>query len=173
MSTDYCSVANPRPGCTPVAGVAIPMTAAALANFKELQRQINRVLAKKGKKLLSVDGRIGSSTMAALNVVRDTGAVAAVLLTLQRTIDDVASNAATVATVAKGVADALGAGAVADPKPTTPPSLPGPNGTVLNPPADAIAASAGELSLSSPLVLAAIGVGVLLLLGNKRRRRRK
>lgn len=173
---NYCSVANPQGSCKPISGIAIPMTAAALDQFKTLQRQLNRVLAKKGKRLLDVDGRLGPAAVAAVGVARDSGKVTGVLLSMQRTVDDIASNVDGVIKAVQGLADSLGAGAsIADPKPSSPPSLPGPGGTVLHPPASQMAASAGAggLSLSSPLVIGAVGVAALLLLNKKKPGRRR
>jgi hypothetical protein len=60
---NFCSVAKPKPGCSPIAGVAKPMDVATLDLFKELQRQLNRVAQAKGYSKVDVDGRIGPGTV--------------------------------------------------------------------------------------------------------------
>lgn len=52
-----------------VSGVCRPQTLEALERYKSIQRETNRVLDTQGKKLLFVDGRIGSSTRNAVNTV--------------------------------------------------------------------------------------------------------
>lgn len=174
MSLSYCSTASPATGCKPIAGIAIPMNAETLEIFKGLQRQLNRVLQAKKKKLVDVDGRIGPAAVSAVDLARSSSMAMGILLDKMRSIDAIAANAPAVTLAVQGLANTLSAPAAADPKPSSPPSLPGPNGTVLHPPAEQMAASLGGISLSHPLVFAAVGVGVLLLLrgGVKRRRRR-
>lgn len=50
-----------------VSGVCRPQTFESLEDYKGLQRALNRVLDVQGEKLLFVDGRIGSKTIAAIN----------------------------------------------------------------------------------------------------------
>lgn len=172
MNPNYCSVANPASGCRPIAGIAVPMNATTLEVFKGLQRQLNRVLKLKGKALLSVDGRLGPAVVKAIEFSRTLGSVTNVLLRAILTVDDAAEHASNVSLAIQGLANSLSApAAVNDPTPTSPPSLPGPNGSVLHPPADqmALAATTGGLSLSNPLVLGAAGVALLLLFGGKKK----
>ena len=167
----FCTVANPRPGCTPVAGVAKPTTAATLLVFQNVQRNLNRVLYARRQPLLYVDGRIGPSTLAAMDVVRSTTE----LHLPQTTIDQVAEYADSINNGLDAVARSIGAPmVVGDPAPKSPPSLPAPGGGVTHPPDEAIKAAAQpSLSMTSPLVLAAMAVAVLLLLRGGKRGRRK
>ena len=55
----WCSTANRQGACSPINGVCLPMNAATLSVFKDLQRQTNRILARASKSLIGVDGRIG------------------------------------------------------------------------------------------------------------------
>lgn len=62
----WCSSANPQSGCTASAGVCKPMDSATLAVYKDLQRELNRILSRSGKGLLGIDGRIGPATKKAV-----------------------------------------------------------------------------------------------------------
>ncbi len=65
----WCTVTHPQPaaGCKPTEGLAKPTTATALAKFKEVQFQLNRIAAVKGYAKIGVDGVIGSKTVALYN----------------------------------------------------------------------------------------------------------
>ena len=60
----WCSPEHPSGSCSPSAGMAKPMTTAALNAFKALQDQLNRVASIKSWSKVPVDGRIGSGTVA-------------------------------------------------------------------------------------------------------------
>ncbi len=65
----WCSPEHPSGSCSPTSGIAKPMTNEALAAFKELQNQLNRVAQVKGWSKTPVDGRIGPLTIALYNKV--------------------------------------------------------------------------------------------------------
>lgn len=166
--TTFCTVANPQLSCSPIAGVAKPTTAATLRVFENVQRNLNRVLYQQKQPLISVDGRIGPGTMAAVAFVQR----ATPLNLPYDTVDAVALNADFIMASVDQLARSIGAPAsVPDPAPTSPPSRLTTAGNVAHPPDAAIR---GGLGMTSPLVLAAAGVAVLLLLrrGKPRRRRR-
>lgn len=124
---NFCSVASPKPGCSPIPGVVKPMDAATLDLFKELQRQLNRVAQAKGYPKIDVDGRIGPGTVKLYqrafnqtNLTPDT--VALVASSVVQSAKALADQAKVPATVPGPVV------------PLSPPSTANPDGTVADPP---------------------------------------
>jgi len=156
--------------------VCKPNDAEALSLFKEVQRLVNRLRAKKGQKLLAVDGRIGPATVSAIRDLQAPGAV------LVFTCNQITGRIYTVIDELAGKVVELNAPPVADPKTPSPPSMPGPSGTVVNPTDAQIAAAAAAAAgagggfldtLKSPLGITALVVGGLLVwkLSGKGKRR--
>lgn len=169
----YCTKANPQVGCTPVAGVAKPMTASVLTSFKELQFQLSRILVKEGKDPIAIDGRIGSATVRALETARKASPAFAFP---QKTVDDVAFWAPELVRITTTLANTIGAPKVVVETKPAQPSMPTSGGGVAHPPDEVVASASpgfdfGGLSWKSPLVLAAVGVGALLLLRGRGRGR--
>jgi hypothetical protein len=171
----FCSQLVPKPGCTPIPGVVVPMNTHTLATFKALQMGINRILASyKLSGLVNIDGRIGSGTFnaykKAIAAVRITGvgasgwlgveALAAASETISQKLNQVADS--------RGVSHEAGVPpAGAGPKP----SVPGPNNTVINPEPTLL----DQLGLGGNNTMALVGVvalgGFLFLRGKKKRSR--
>ena len=122
-ATSWCSVQNPQPGCTALTEVCKPMDANTLAIYKDLQTQVNRLLARLGRPLVRVDGRIGSETRKGINTALNAN---------YSSCDEIAERADEVAAALRAQADAAGA-AVVPPPPTSKPSIPAPSGEILHP----------------------------------------
>lgn len=177
--------------------ICLPLDAATLALWKDLQRQANRILARAGKTLLAVDGRIGPSTV---NGVADAMTWAGNMATTQEARDMglswanirgkpctlIAANAAAVTQRLRDIANLSSAPLVADPVKSKP-SQPAPGGGVSHPSQAEIehAAMPGMLDgvfgflpaeVRVPLGLASLAVGGLLIhkamKGGKGQRRR-
>lgn len=179
-ATNWCSSGNRQSSCSPVSGVCLPMNAATLATFKELQRQTNRILAKAGKKLISVDGRIGPATV---NAVADamtwlgSKAISAEAQAMGlawanirgQPCDTIAKSADLIVERIQQVAAEMNYPAVADPR-ASQPSQPSTSGGVVHPPPSVIQSTAAVSALTylpsgfqSPLGAAALGVAGLAL----------
>ena len=117
----WCSGGNTPSGCTPMKGICLPMDPATLENFKELQRQTNRILATLGNDPIDVDGRIGPSTLEAVAAAMtkvdswDPAAHAD-----SAPCDQVAQNAVAIAAKLQAAADAANQPAVPDPASSVP-----------------------------------------------------
>lgn len=171
----YCTKVNPQVGCTPVAGVAKPMTASVLTSFKDLQFQLSRILVKEGKDPIAIDGRIGSATVRALETARKVSSSLAFAFP-QKTVDDIALWAPELVRFTTAIANTIGAPKVLVETKPAQPSMPTSGGGVAHPPDEVVASASpafdfGGLSWKSPLVLAAVGVGALLLLRGRGRGR--
>jgi hypothetical protein len=153
-------------GCGPIAGVAKPLDAMTLTIFTQLQRVINAHLQGKGKPLISVDGRIGPQTIAALNYLASSAGGSNVLITTMTggtvNVESIALHAGNVLNALEGLRLGANLPIPANPPTTSPPSTIGANNTVINPSNSAISASLGGLDKLLPF--AAVGVGLLLVL---------
>jgi hypothetical protein len=105
-ASSWCSPANPQTGCKAISGICKPMDAATLDVYKTIQRSLNRLLAKDGKALLDVDGRIGPKTVSAVNGYMQQS---------HASCDSVAKEADAISGALGALAMAKGAPAVADP----------------------------------------------------------
>ncbi len=172
--------------------VALPVNAGVLAVYKELQRQINRILAKMGASPIGVDGRIGAGTagglLRALRWARAQGHAPPIPVS-QYVVNNQAIPVTTIARYGDEIAAATSqiasrvqAMPVPDP-PQSKPSQPAAGGGVAHPPPAVIAASASpsfidNLGVPRPVAYAALAVGALALYkatqkkGGGRRRRR-
>jgi hypothetical protein len=174
----WCSTANPQGSCRPIAGVCLPMDASTLSVYKNLQRQANRLLIKAGKPLLSVDGRIGPTTVAGVATAMQWGGASDAALAAGLSWANVKGKPCDlVATYASQIAAKLAEIANATNSPTPPdpiaskPSQPSSNGTVVHPPPSVIQQSAmtgglfGYLPavVRTPLGIAGLVVGGLLI----------
>jgi hypothetical protein len=101
------------------------MTNEALASFKEMQNQLNRVAVKRGYSKINVDGRLGQTTVTLYNKVVGTALSA-------MSCDALATRALGVGmgstSYVKSLADSLGAPATVSAPPTSRPSVPDPKG---------------------------------------------
>lgn len=162
-------------GCSPIAGVAKPLDAMTLTIFLQLQRVINAFLQSKHKPLISVDGRIGPGTIAALSYLASSAGGSNVLITTMTggpvNVETVARAAANVLNALEGLRLGYDLPIPANPPTTSPPSVLGPNNTVINPSDAAISASLGGLDKLLPI--AAVGVGLLLVLKLTSRKRKR
>jgi hypothetical protein len=152
--TTWCSERNPQGKCKPIRGVCKPMDRPTLELFWDLQRNTNAHLAKAGKTLLDVDGRIGPKTVKGVNFA---------LGSKVSHCDDISANADNVNGLLSLKAAAVGAKRVPDPKRPggSPPSLPGPGGSVIHPPLQ----QAGFTQfVTSPIGMASIAGAVLFFL---------
>lgn len=68
-STSTAQETSPGPGFVTKNGVCKPTGSASLDLFKDLQRQMNRVLDAMGSAKIAVDGAIGPGTLAALQAI--------------------------------------------------------------------------------------------------------
>lgn len=162
--------------CKPIPGVCLPLDSATLAAFKSVQRTTNAILAKLGKPLIDVDGRIGMGTVRAVNAALPAG---------YQNCEALAVTPAMLLNHLIARQTALGAPPVPDPKPKTAPSMPTTGGGVVHPPPDEIARGAGGsvvdqvfAAVKSPIGIAAAGIGAVLLITTLRkparaRRRRR
>lgn len=171
----YCTTTNPQLHCTPLPGIAKPMRADALAAFKQLQAQLNRLLAHYQAAPVAVDGRIGPGVMRALDLVRSKIAFAPVVLP-RLSLDQTAETAEAGGAVVKLLADNLALPVTAPAAPSVPSTSSG--GAVQHPPDSTVVQAAGLGPAGAPpwLLLAAGGVAVMLLWKTptpKPRRRRR
>lgn len=167
--TDWCSDRNPQGNCAPIAGVCKPMDSGTLGLFKSVQREVNKIHAKQKKALIGVDGRFGPGTVRAVNAIMGTNF---------GHCDDLAARADTILT---GLASlAAGLPQPPDPRPTAPPSVAGPGGTVTHPPDDVITAGLpiGDRAMQfvkTPAGMASVAglvvVGLILFGGSKKKRK--
>lgn len=165
--SSWCSDMNVQPGCTPLRGICKPMDAATLGLIKQLQRLANRFQKAAGKSLLDVDGRVGPQTVRAVEA-----ALGASYYSCDDLMSQIEGEIAKLATRSMS----RGLPVVADPKPKAPPSVPGPGGTVVHPPDDQIRRAGFVGALTSPMGLAALGVGALVFLAwrdSKKKPRKK
>lgn len=152
--SNWCSDQNPQGTCKPLVNICKPMNSATLAGIKTLQRQTNALLSKIGKTLLDVDGRVGPKTMGAVNSILGTNFSHCDELMFR--LNSLAGSMATRA-ASEGVVPPR------DPRPKSPPSQPGAGGTVIHPPNDQIKQAGFGAVLTSPIGLAALVVGGLLI----------
>jgi hypothetical protein len=121
---DYCSQVSERmspPGrfnCgatgTWQAGICKPMTFAALAAFKNVQTQLNRIAKAKGWPAIGVDGALGPSAVALFNrAVPTMNSVMGYHHTADWTCDAIALQATNMGAALKATADRLPAATVA------------------------------------------------------------
>lgn len=144
-------------------GIAIPLAAATLVLFTQLQRQVNAINAKIKLPLIAVDGRIGPGTckaIAALSLKYGSGERAGG----DFTPTFVATKADGISAELTGVMTMLGAGYVADPKASSPPSIATASGTVVNP---------SDGPSTTTLVVGALAVGAAVAFLGKKNKRRK
>ena len=152
-------------------GVAIPLVPAMLSYFESIQRLINAINAKEGRKLIGVDGRIGSDAVSALRVIVSKHATATWGTSEQQitqiTPSFVAQNAPTIVGELLPLRERLDAPYVADPKTSSAPSV-AKAGGIENPP------DRPRLQLSPiAMVLAAVSLGAVVALSSKRKGRRR
>ena len=146
-------------------GVAIPLVPAMLSYFESIQRLINAINAKEGRKLIGVDGRIGSDTVSALRVIVSKHATTGTSGEITPTF--VAQNAPTIVGELLPLRERLDAPYVADPKTSSAPSV-AKAGGIENPP------DRPRLQLSPiAMVLAAVSLGAVVALSSKRKGRRR
>jgi hypothetical protein len=142
------------PWLTSAKGTCTPTNPVTLASFMNLQKQANRVLKTSGKSLLKVDGLLGTKSVAAVN---------SILGSFHRGCDAIAQRADSLASSIKRKADSAGAPTqVAAPKSTQKPVIttdPATGQQVVN----YTRASILPFDLEDPKILAAIGIGGLLL----------
>lgn len=149
----------------------------ALAQFKELQRQANRVLDSLQTAKISVDGAIGPGTLNALKVIATTPSAGAYSLSSSSiNLNDctaVAAQSLVVSARLSDLADYLGApSSVSSPSPPTPPTTVNPVTGVETP--QGFAASAGDMlgnmSTTEKLGVAglAVAIGYFAFKGKKR-----
>lgn len=169
---------------TKYAGISKPSNVNALAQFKAMQTQLNRVAAATGKTVYAADGDIGTDTVALYKSVM--APIIAWASGEMSGSDVVKLNAASggnvpLATYADIVTDA--ARGYADenqlpakppaPKPTKPPVLVSPNGVETPAPAMATDLLAAWKGTSTPIKIAAVavlgGIGYMLIKKPKRR----
>lgn len=149
--TDFCSTMNDQ--CkSPISGVCLPMNAEAVATFKSLQGQLNRVAAVKGWPLVNVDGRIGEKTVSLLERVLGITA---------QDCNFVAMGAMGFAAQVAIKANSAGAPTTVKPPASSKPSVTLADGTVYHPPGAREAWFTAMLK--SPVGLAALVVGGLVL----------
>jgi hypothetical protein len=169
----YCSPAQVQGGCTPIAGVSIPWNVTTLTFFNAIQRAINALLAKRGKPLIGVDGRIGPATVRAMETLSQPSWDNVIPEINNETI---ARGAGPVVDMLQNMMHAEGATYVPDPRTSSPPTV-AIKGAVVNPSTSAMAAAAGGggalAMLKSPLGLAAIAVGGLLVYSSSKPRKKK
>jgi lysozyme family protein len=159
----YCSPAQPQGGCTVIPGVAIPWNVTTLTFFNSIQRAINALLAKRGKPPIGVDGRIGPSTVRAMETLSQPSWDNVIT---QVNVETVARGAGPVVDMLQNMMHEEGATYVPDPKTNSAPSI-AVNGKVKNPSTDDMKDGAGQggplAMLKSPLGLAAIAIGGMLI----------
>ncbi len=161
----WCSTYNPVAGCTPIKGICLPMTASALATFKDLQRAANRVLVPTGATPIGVDGRIGPGTVAQVaKAMQRAAPTDPAAKAVGKPADLVAGRAAAITTILNAWALVSGAPVVPDPASSIP-SQPNASGGVTHPPASDIVNSAAggglfnwiPAEIKTPLGIAAFG----------------
>ena len=173
---------------TIVGDVAKPANFTVLEQFKELQRQLNRVAKVKGLRAIGIDGDIGPGTIALTQGVQnaakadltagklaDTRAATGVALIRSSTADGIAGGVPAITEHIKGYASQLGAStSVSSPRPAQPPAIYVPStGLSVPQPMSASALDAlKNLSTVEQLGIVGVGVGALIVLGKKKRRRK-
>lgn len=174
-------VASSEFNATKYPGIVKPSTPTALAIFKDLQAQLNRVASVTGNKVIMVDGDIGPGTVALFAAVKPVlmlkSLADAPVIGMTITAPQIAQHADVIARVARSYADGKSAPAkVPAPAPTKPPTLVNAAGQEFAAPTGFLAQVFGR-SLSSTETLIAVGVfgGIGYMLytkaGKKRRRR--
>lgn len=172
---------------TSVGGVCKPTTQGSLDAFKEMQRQVNRVLSAKKVATIPVDGDIGPVTIAAVQQIQyaaktdlqaglqPPNAATALALVATSTCSGIANAVVTIAANAKTYADQLGASsAVASPAPAKTPAYVNPStGAIVGQPMTASLADAWS-RLGTTTQLAAVGIvggiGYFMFVAKKPRR---
>jgi len=184
--TPMGDIASDQFNSTKYPGICKPSTITALAAFKRLQTQLNRVAYAKGLSTIAVDGDIGPGTVSLVNklapsLITDAttkmqlASATKVATSTMNGCVSLASVADVVADVAESYAGTLKAPEKAPaPAPTKPPTLVSSSGQESAPPPGADILSAFT-SASTPMKLAMVavagGVGYYLYKGHKKRRR--
>jgi hypothetical protein len=148
---------------TAIPGVCKATNQTTLNLFKELQRQLNRVLSTYGAKLIGVDGEIGPGTVGAMTVAFPAGTW---------NCTSIAGGADAWMPETKLLADSKGAPAqVSSPRPPKPPSIIDPitNKEKPQPTSDSIMDFFKNMSTTEMLVGAGAVVGVAFLLMKPKR----
>ena len=156
VGDDWCSTSHHPSVCGGtkiLSGVCKPADAGALANFKELQNQLNRVAQTSGWSLLDVDGRLGAKTVEYYNRAQGGN------ITDCNMLSSITVSGTSVATI-RMIADQMNAPAVVKAPITSQPSSVDPRtGQIKDPPGLAITDAVFGL-VSSPWGLAiAAGLG--------------
>lgn len=147
----WCSDKSPQTNCKAVKNICKPMDSHTLDLIKGLQRQANKVLNVAKKTLLDVDGRVGPLTTSAVNAILGTNFSHCdeVMARINSLLTSMATNAASFAAV---------------PDPSRPggskPSIAGPGGTVIHPPAE----GGFTQFVKSPIGMASMAGAVVLFL---------
>lgn len=166
--TDWCSTSNPQGNCKPYANICKPMNATTLGYVKDLQRQLNRLRKKAGKKLLYVDGSLGPKTVQS---VRDE----LPMVPHPLSCDDAMRQVDDLAVTARQAADMAGAPIVGDPagsaarSPTIDPGT----GQLKFPPPRPAGFTAIVDFVQSPIGMAAVAGGVLFFLWSRDEKKKK
>lgn len=139
----------------------------ALAQFKELQRQMNRVLDYVSSPKIAVDGAIGPGTLAALRVIATTPSAGAYSLSSSSVnMNDctaIAAQALVLSARMSSLADFVGApSSVSSPSPTSTPTTVNPVTGIETPQGPVASASdfLGNMSTTEKLGVAGIAVAV-------------
>lgn len=178
-------VASSEFNATKYPGVCKPSTVSALATFKRLQTQLNRIAAAKSIPTIAIDGDIGPGTVTLFGKVQaDLVAYATSTMNLAGSVKIavVTSSCTALASVADIVGDVADQYATSikaplnppSPTPTKPPTLVLPSGAEVPPPAGAgllTAFTSASDTMKIAMIAVAGGVGYYLLKGRKHRRR--
>jgi hypothetical protein len=178
-------VASSEYNATKYPGVVKPSTFDALATFKNLQNQLNRVAAVSGNKPIAVDGDIGPGTVTLYAAVKphlatyaavEASGADATKIGAAGTATEIAQYADVIAEVASKYANSKGAPTtVPGPAPVKPPTLVSATGIETAAPAGADLLAAWK-GVSTPMKLAGAavlaGIGYFMFFDKKRRRRR-
>lgn len=149
----WCSDKHPAGNCKPLRNICKPIDADTLESVKKAQRFANAILLATKKSLIDVDGRIGPKSVSAINSI----------LGMSMTHCDQAMGRLGEIVPALFAIVAQGGLTVPPDVSKTPPSVPGPGGSVVNPPNSAIQQAGIGAVFSSPMGIAALVVGGLLI----------
>lgn len=166
----------PAGGYVNKAGVCKATDDAALSQFKELQRQCNRVLDYMAKPKIAVDGAIGAGTLGALQTIATQASAGAYSLSSSSVnMNDctaVSAQALVLTTRLMALGDFLGApGSVSSPSPPSTPTIVDPVTGIEQPQGFTASASdmLGNMSTTEKLGLAALAVGVGFFMFKKKK----
>lgn len=150
MLKTYCSTSNVQGRCKPTPNMCKPMTRGVRGLYEELQRQLNRVAAKKGWARIATDGLIGVRTLA----LAKKALPATFAARPGATCDLICTNIANHTASAKAIADSLGAPAkVPAPPSTRPAPTVGPDGKLNYPPMSMSLLDSAQQFAMSPIGL--------------------